>query len=72
MLRLVERERERGDAAETHKGGGAMVKSRRESSVRRARARAWESVRRETYGCLTMSGAEENGIQVLNVERREV
>ena len=44
LLRLVERER--GDAAETHKGGGAMVKSRRELSVRRARARAWESVRR--------------------------
>ena len=41
-----ERKRERGDAAETHKGGGAMVKSRRELSVRRARARAWESVRR--------------------------
>ena len=39
-------ERERGHATETHKGGGATVKSRRELSVRRARARAWESVRR--------------------------
>ena len=39
-------ERERGHATETHKGGVATVKSRRELSVRRARARAWESVRR--------------------------